>query len=469
MTKIKFGTDGWRGIIGKDFTVPNLTRISEGTVHWLKNSFSEPRVMIGYDCRFNGRMFAEWVANVMASNGIKVFLSPSFASTPMVSLATSKKQCSAGVVITASHNPPEWSGYKVKGSYGGPSFPAVITEIEKNIPDLVATYENRFEEFAESRQIEYYDMESLYINHIRENFDLPLIRKSGIKIAYDAMYGAGRKVFRTLIPAATMIHADDNPGFGGTPPEPILRNLKDLSTAVQSGGFDIGIATDGDADRIGIVDDTGLFVDSHHIILLLVDYLKNEKGMDGKVVFTTSCTNKIGKLAEILGLKYQVTKVGFKYICEIMLQENVLVGGEESGGIAIAGHIPERDGIYIGLTIVEMMAKSGKTMKELISAIYDRVGKFSYDRADLHLSEAGKNRVVAACERKSFLDFGPSLPVESMETIDGFRFNLPKDQWIMIRASGTEPVLRIYAQSEDRDSVKKLLEITRSKIRELAS
>lgn len=468
MTKIKFGTDGWRAIIGREFTTENLTRITEGTVAWLKNHYEEPQIMLGYDCRFNGKMFAEWVANVFASNGVKVFISPSFASTPMVSLATNKRQCSAGIVITASHNPPEWSGYKVKGEYGGPAYPEILDEIEGAIPDAVTPYENRFTEFVDSRMIEYFDMESVYINHIRDNFDIEAIRKSGLKIGYDAMWGAGRKVFKKLLPDAEVLHGGNNPGFEGVAPEPIARNLGEFAEYVQSNGIDVGLATDGDADRIGIMDKNGSFVDSHHVLLLLIDYMKNGKGMDGKVVFTASCTNKIGKMADLLGLPFEVTKVGFKYICKIMLEENVLVGGEESGGIAIAGHVPERDGIYIGLTIVEMMAKSGKSLSELIAGIYDQVGAFKYDRNDLHLDEAKKQAVIAACKAGAFKDFGSDYAVESVDDLDGWKFVLPNEQWLMIRPSGTEPVLRIYAESSDAEAVGRLLESAVSRIKEVA-
>ena len=456
MTKIKFGTDGWRAIIGFDYTRDNLARITEATLIWLKKNSTDPKIMIGYDCRFQGKMFAESCACVFASQGVKVFISPGIASTPMVSLATVKRQTDIGIVITASHNPPEYSGYKVKGKFGGPAVPAVLAEIEALIPDKASNWNGDFNHHIENEQIEYFDMESLYLNHIRQAFDLKAIRESGLKAGYDAMYGAGLNVFKKILPEAELLHCEINPGFNGIAPEPIERNLGEFQELIRSKKLDVGLATDGDADRIGLFDSEGTFVDSHHIILLLIHYLHKTKKMSGKVVSTFSCTDRIGKMCAAYGLENQVTAVGFKYISEIMVNENVLVGGEESGGIAIAGHIPERDGIYIGLTIMEMMAKSGKSLKQLVEEIYKVTGSFCYTRNDLHLDESRKQAIIELCKEGGITSFGSEV-VTGRNNLDGFRFYLPDEQWVLVRPSGTEPVLRIYAESSNREKVDVLI------------
>lgn len=464
MKPIKFGTDGWRAIIAEDYTIDNLTRVTEGMATWLKAHYKKPSVMIGYDCRFNGALFSNQVARVMASHGIQVFVAQRFVSTPMVSLALSKRQVSAGVVITASHNPAEYNGFKIKGDFGGPALPATITEVESYIPDMPGDYPLSFEALEAQGLIQHFDMEALYLNHIRENFDLPLIHKSGIKIGYDAMYGAGQRAFRKLFPNANLLHAEVNPSFMGTAPEPIEKNLVEFQDLIRSAGLDYGLATDGDADRIGLLDENGVFVDSHHIILLLIHYLHKVKGLDGKVVYTFSVTPKVDKLARLYNLPVECTKVGFKYICEIMLHENVLVGGEESGGIAIAGHIPERDGIYIGLTILEMMAQSGKKLTELVQEIYDLVGAFNFQRRDLHLPEAEKNAIVNRLKTDPYTQFGDYKVIVTQD-LDGYKFDFADEQWVMIRPSGTEPVLRIYAESGTRAGAEAILDAVIATIR----
>lgn len=459
MLKIKFGTDGWRAIIDEEYNLDNLTRVTEGMAAWMHTAFENPSVLVGYDCRKNGEEYCRRVAIVMATKGVKVFIPQRFVSTPMVSLGVHKRQLNAGIVITASHNPPEYSGFKIKGEYGGPAYPAIVTEVENRIPDVAGTYGDDMEAFLDKGMIQYFDMEALYLNHVRDTFDIDLIQESGLKIGYDAMYGAGQRAFAKLLPEATLLHANYDCTFQGTAPEPIERNLMEFQALIRSAGLDVGVATDGDADRIGLFDETGEFVDSHHILLLLIHYLYKVKGLEGKVVFTFSVTPKVAKLCEMYGLPYEITKVGFKYICEIMLNEQVLVGGEESGGIAIIGHVPERDGIYIGLTIVEMMARSGKKLTELIQEIYDLVGSFSFQRRDLHLENAQKDAIVAGLKAGKWKQFGDYV-IERTEDLDGYKFFLPNEQWVMIRASGTEPVLRIYAESATRAGAEAILDAT---------
>jgi phosphomannomutase len=461
MTKIKFGTDGWRAIIAKDFTVDNVARVTLGSVEWLKQNFDNPSVVIGHDCRYAGELFAETTAKVFANAGIKVFLAKGPVSTPMVSLGTLNKEASLGIVITASHNPPSYNGYKLKGHFGGPLLPKEIQEVEDLIPasnsvDLDAL---ELEDFYTNGLIENVDLETMYIDHVEANFDMDSIRNSDMSFAYDAMFGSGQDVMRRLLPDIDFLHCDHNPGFNGTAPEPIHRNLREFSDMIKmaDGQINCGLATDGDADRIGLYDSEGNFIDSHHIILLLIKYLVEEKKYTGKVVNAFSVTPKVKKMCDHYGLEYQVTKIGFKYIAGIMLTDDVLLGGEESGGIATKGHIPERDGIWMGLIIWEYMVKSGRTLEDLIEDVYEIVGSFKFERIDMHLKEEEKLAIVANCENGVYTSFG-DLEVRRVENVDGFKYFFDNDEWVMIRASGTEPVLRTYAESSSNEGAFKILE-----------
>ena len=460
MTQIKFGTDGWRAIIAKEYTVDNVARVSIGTAKWLKANFENPSVVIGHDCRFGGEMFAETAAKVFTNNGIKVLLAKGFVSTPMVSLGVVKSAASLGVVITASHNPPAYNGYKLKGSYGGPLLPKHVSEVESMIPETNELLIERIDLDAMKEQglIEEIDLETMYCDHVAENFDLDAIKNSDMEFAYDAMYGAGQNVLRRLLPDTTFLHCDDNPGFEGVAPEPIHRNLQEFSEMIKiSENIDCGLATDGDADRIGLYNSKGEFVDSHHIILLLINYMVKHKGMSGKVVTAFSCSNRIKNLCDQLGLDQETVKIGFKYVCGVMLEEDCLLGGEESGGIAIKGHIPERDGIWMGLTIWEFMAKTGKSLEDLIDEVYGLIGEFKFERIDLHLTDEQKNSIMENCKNGEYSSFG-EYSIERTEDIDGYKYFFNGDsQWLMIRPSGTEPVLRTYCEAETSEKAFEIL------------
>ncbi len=449
MSDIKFGTDGWRAIIAQDFTVANVERVAEATAKWLSEIDAKPSVVVGYDCRFGGQLFSEAAAKVLCRHGVKTYIAPSFVSTPMVSLGVMRLKATAGIVITASHNPPSYNGFKLKGGYGGPLLPDMVAEIEALIPP-VSGVENEtvnLEEMTKKGLLEVVDLETVYCDHIKSSFDLDAINKSGIRLAYDAMFGAGQNVMRKLFPSITFLHAEFNPSFMGQAPEPIHKNLLEFSELIKkSGSVACGFATDGDADRIGLYDGKGNFVDSHHIILLLIHYLCLYKKQKGKVCVAFSVSPRVEKLCMHYKLPVEVVKIGFKYICEIMLNEDVLLGGEESGGIAIKGHIPERDGIWIGLTLIEFMAKSGKTLEDLIAEVYKIVGTFAYERSDLHLSPDLKEKILKACMEQKYKTFG-KYRVTKTENLDGYKYFFENGDWMMIRASGTEPVLRTYAES----------------------
>ncbi len=466
MSKIKFGTDGWRAIIAQEFTVDNVARVTVGLAQWLKQHFpNNPSVVVGHDCRFAGELFAETTAKVLIHHGIKVHLAKGFVSTPMVSFGTLQKKASMGVIITASHNPPSYNGYKLKGAHGGPLIPEEVQQVEDLIPELHGVDLAKVD-LAEARaggMLMDIDLEDMYIAHVKKNFDLEAIRNSGLKLGYDAMYGAGQRVVPQILPATTLLHCDHNPGFHGQAPEPIHRNLIPFSNLIKEKKLDCGLATDGDADRIGLYDSKGEFVDSHHIILLLIHYLVKYKKFTGKVVVATSTTPKVEKLCAHYGLEYQVTKIGFKWIAGIMITDDVLLGGEESGGIAIKGHIPERDGIWMGLTIWEFMAKSGKSLEELVEEVYAITGAFAYERDDLHITEELKQQVLRECGADSYKAFGNFKPLKR-DTMDGYKYFFADEEWLMIRASGTEPVLRLYAGGATMDRAREILKACRTTI-----
>lgn len=465
-TKIKFGTDGWRAIIAEEFTVENVARVAYATAQWLKQSNWSTRVALGHDCRFAGELFAETVAKVLLHEGVEVMMSKGFVSTPMISLAANQLDCGLGVILTASHNPPSYNGYKLKAHYGGPLTPELVQEIEDIIPEAVPfDYASiDLKSFEAIGKLEIVDFETRYVNHIEKNFDLEAIRKSGLNLVYDAMYGAGQNVIRRILPDVQLLHCEYNPSFYGQAPEPIQKNLQPLEHYIkEKGNIHCALATDGDADRIGLYNGKGEFVDSHHIILLLIHYLKKYKGLTGKVVTAFSTTPRVKKMAEHYGLDYEVVKIGFKYIAGIMVEEDVLLGGEESGGIAVKGHIPERDGIWMGLIIWEFMAKSGKTLDELIEEVYALVGKFKFERNDLHITETLKQEIVANCQSDAYNQFG-KYKVESIGKIDGWKFFLDDNRWVMIRASGTEPVLRTYAEAPTLEEVREILKATEETI-----
>jgi phosphomannomutase len=463
MTQIKFGTDGWRAIIAKEYTVDNVARVSIAVAHWLKENFDSPSVVIGHDCRFGGAMFVDAAIKIFVGADIKVYYSDKgYVSTPMISFATTELEASLGVVITASHNPPSYNGYKLKGSFGGPLLPNEVDEIEKIIPPLndVNLDSISLENAAEKGLMSSVDLEEMYIQKVQDTFDLELIANAKFGWAYDAMFGAGQGVMKKLLPNIEFLHCDENPSFMGQAPEPIDKNLQEFSALMSANpNLHCGLATDGDADRIGLYNSSGEFIDSHHIILLTIHYLVKYKGLSGKVVTGFSSTPRIKQLCEHYGLEHIEVKIGFKYIAGLMADENedILLGGEESGGIALKTFIPERDGIWMGLTIWEFMAKTGKSLEELIAEVYEIVGPFAFERSDLHINEELKTSIIENCKSDEFHYFG-KYKVQRVDTLDGFKYNFDENRWLMIRPSGTEPVLRTYAEAPTLEEVRVILE-----------
>lgn len=465
MEKIKFGTDGWRAIIAKEFTVANVARVSKGLADWLNAKHQNPKVVIGHDCRFAGALFSETAALVLCANGVKVMMAKDFVSTPMVSYGVLKLGAQQGVVITASHNPPAYNGYKLKGAHGGPTNPEDIAEVEALIPEIADVPQQSLEDYAAQGLFEWVDLEEMYLSYLNTKFDFDKLNNSAFKMAYDAMYGAGQNVIRKLMPSAVLLHCEHNPTFGGTPPEPLYKNTKELSELMKNTPeLKIGLVTDGDADRIGLYDEEGNFVDAHHILLLLVHYLSQYKDMNGKVIIAFSVTDRVKRMCELYELPVEVTPIGFKYISEKIVKEDVLVGGEESGGIAVKGHIPERDGIYDGLVLLEFMVETGKSLKELINEIYSVIGSFNYQRDDLTLPNEQKETIINNAQNDVYNEGFGKYKANKVEKIDGVKYHLENGGWVMLRASGTEPLLRIYAEGDNEAETLDILKTVKATI-----
>lgn len=450
---IRFGTDGWRAVIAREFTEYNVQRLTWAVGEWLGGSGLPERVVIGYDCRFAGSRFAHVAAQVLLGQGIEVLMTDRIITTPMLSMATRDRACGAGIMFTASHNAPDYQGFKLKSNLGGPMGGESLSGIEELIPDVFGPTTKE-----EGAPFTIVDLETPYVQVIEARFDMDALRAMAGNWSYDAMYGAGQFVMERLFPEADLFRCEHNPHFYGLSPEPIERNLGAFSEHLKSNeGLSIGLVNDGDADRIGMMDGDGRVIDSHHIIALLVHFLHHYEGRSGKVVTAFSTVDAVSTLCEVYQLPLHLVKIGFKYASEVMVKESVMLAGEESGGIADPDHIPERDGIWIGLTILEFLAKSGKDIHTLIEEVYQLSGRFHYMRNDLKISEEKKKEVIDSCRGGVYSSFG-SFDIEAVEDMDGWKFRLGAGQWIMIRPSGTEPVLRIYIQGRDEENANELME-----------
>jgi phosphomannomutase len=458
---IKFGTDGWRGVIARDFTFENLSLVAQATMDYLnREGLGDKGLVIGYDRRFLSRDFARRVAEIAAGNGIRVMLTDGYAPTPAVSWAVREKQAGAGVMITASHNPPEYNGFKVKEAFGGSaraSTTAVLEDIVTyNLSSGRRVVECSFEEAVHKGLIELFDPCVGYFRQIGRYVDLELIAKAGIPAVVDPMYGAGSGFIPRLLAGVDEIHTIENPSFGGSPPEPIGDNLKELCALLKSGKYRVGLALDGDADRIGAVDENGDFFSSHFIFTVILQHLIEFKGLRGGIVKTVSTTRMIDLLAHKFDLPLFETPIGFKHICELMLTEDILMGGEESGGLGVKGHIPERDGILLGLLLLEAIAVSGKGLRQMLDETMAEIGRFFYRRIDRRIENDDKERLVAQLKSQPPIEID-GRPVTATNFSDGFKFIFENGDWLLIRPSGTEPLLRLYSEASSPEQVDRLL------------
>ncbi len=460
---IKFGTDGWRGVIARDFTFDNVRLVALATAKYLVNANPAKEhltVVVGYDTRFLSKQFAEETALVLASQGIRVELTNGISSTPQVSFQTKAKGADLGVIITASHNPAIYNGYKLKASYGGPSKPEDIAALEaelKKIWNKSPKFNLKsLDDYIKYQFIKYFDSKVSYLRYIRKKIDIDAINQSGLKVLYDPMHGSGINTIKELLPNADEIHADYNPSFGNIDhPEPIDEVLIDLKANVKNGKYDVGVATDGDADRIGLVDHEGTFVDSHKIFMILLKYLYETKKKRGAVAKTVSLTSMVNLFCEKHKIKLYETPVGFKHVAKLMVEDKILIGGEESGGLSSIVHIPERDGIFNGLLVLEIMAKKNKSLKQLCDELDEEFGVHRFARRDVYVSEAQKNQILSAA--KNTPEKLGTFPITKINTLDGYKFFVDKG-WLLIRASGTEPLIRFYAEGDSITKVNILLD-----------
>ena len=462
--EIKFGTDGWRGVIAREFTFENLSLVAQATMDWMtREGLAEQGVVIGYDRRFLSAEFARRVAEIAAGNGIDVLLSNEYAPTPAISWAVKERNAGAGIMITASHNPPIYNGFKIKENYGGSARPDTTRLLEQivayNQEHGRSVRSMAFDEACDKNVIEFFDAADGYLRQLGRVVDIEAIRKTATPALADPMFGAGSGYFKRLL-GMEEIHSECNPSFGNRAPEPIGENLGELCVAVGSGKYRVGLALDGDADRIGAVDEKGEFFSSHAIFTLLLKHLVDRKGLTGGVVKTVSSTRMIDLLSAKYGLTLHETPIGFKHVCELMLQQQILMGGEESGGLGVTGHIPERDGILMGLLLLETIAVTGKGLRQQLDEIMDEIGHFHYRRIDTHIAVDRKEALLQRLQQEP-----PTVlagrTVAGTNFSDGFKFIFGNGDWVLIRPSGTEPVLRLYSEASEPAMVDSLLRAAR--------
>jgi alpha-D-glucose phosphate-specific phosphoglucomutase len=465
---IRFGTDGWRAVIADTFTFANLRLVAQAVADYVNQEFGgngQPEVVIGFDTRFLSDRFAAETARVLAANGIITWLSRTDAPTPAISYNIVHKRAVAGVVITASHNPPRYNGFKLKANYGGSASPTQCEEVERFLdkqqreargPNLMD-----YERAIEQNLIRRFNPTNAYYEHLESLVDVDKISAGELRIVADPMYGSGRTAIRAILSRTrchvTEVRGEMNPGFGGIHPEPIRQYLDMMAATIQNIHADVGIATDGDADRVGAMDGQGKFIDPHTIMSLALRYLAEKRNWGGDVVKTVSTTMMINRIAARHGLTVHETPVGFNYIADHMLNGDVLIGGEESGGMSIKGHVPEGDGILMGLLLLEIMAEAGVPLVEIVADLQQEFGPTHYERTDFHLkTPVPKKQMVAQLQAKAPATMAGES-VREVHTFDGIKFVLADDSWLLIRPSGTEPVLRVYAEAPSPEMVAALL------------
>ncbi|HEY1646535.1 MAG TPA: phosphoglucomutase/phosphomannomutase family protein [Terracidiphilus sp.] len=469
--QIKFGTDGWRGVIADDFTFANV-RTAAAAIAAYVHAREDPAkgLCIGYDTRFGSKAFARACAEVVAESGIPVMLAHAVTPTPALSYGVRERGAAGGIMITSSHNPAQWNGVKYKAWYGGSGRPSIIAAIESYLDKPAPPA-------AQPAAITEVDFLPSYLKAIESFADLDLIAKSGMKFCIDSMYGAGGTIlgdiFKRIGVEFVQIRANPDPLFPGINPEPIEPHIRALGEAAKANGCDAGLCTDGDADRIGATDEHGNFVDPHKIYSVLLSWVLRRKGWPGAVTRAFNTTKMLDRIAKKYGRELIEHGIGFKFVCDYMLEREILMGGEESGGIGFQRHLPERDGLLNALLLANVMAEEGKTLGQLVADLQAEYGEHQYGRIDLHISDEIKNGAIA---RARALQTGDpafaGMPILRQENLDGVKFYLDNPEaatkpnaaetWLLLRASGTEPLMRIYTESCSKESVARLLESARA-------
>jgi phosphomannomutase len=461
--KIRFGTDGWRGRIAEDYTFANIRRCTQGFAHYLlKKGLKNEWVIVGYDQRFHSENFAATVAEVLAANDLRVLITDKATPTPVISYSVLNKKAVGAINITASHNPPTDNGFKVRDDHGGAIDPDGLMEIESYIPDNEEMASRiAFDDGISQSKIVIFDPDRAYIDQINRLVDLETIKNAGLNILIEPMWGNGIGWFPHLLNGGKTIieeiHNQRNPIFPEMKrPEPIPPNVDVGLIETKNRNSDVLIITDGDADRLGIGNEKGEFIDQLRVYGLLGYYFLEVRKERGPIVKTLSTTNMLTKLGELYNVPVYETGVGFKYVAPKMVETNAMLGGEESGGYAFRGHVPERDGILAGLYFLDMMVRLGQKPSELLETLFNKVGPHYYDRIDTPFIGDRKSR------EQSIINANPTqiggIQVKNLDTTDGFKFNLEDGGWLLIRFSGTEPIVRVYCETTRQEKVKALLD-----------
>ncbi len=467
--RIKFGTSGWRGVIADEFTFDRVRVVTQAIAdHLAAQGLKEKGVIVGYDTRFLSERFAAEAVTVLAANGIRSFLSPRDVPTPVISYEIIRRKAAGGINFTASHNPPEYNGLKFSPGWGGPALPETTRDVEsranalleKNTPIAVMP----IHEAREKGLVEDADLRKSYLDDLKKKVDLEPVRKAKLKIAVDLLYGTGREyldaVLRDAGCAVTVLHAQRDAFFGGRSPEPSEENLAELSAVVKKGKFDVGLAVDGDADRFGIIDADGTYINPNQALALLLDYLCRSRGWKGGAARSIATTHLIDAVAKKNGIEVYETGVGFKYIGDLLVQGKIIFGGEESAGLTVKDHVPEKDGIIACLLAAEMAAREKRTFKELLKRLYKDVGMILNHRINIRFTD--ENRAAIEARLGQPLSELGGLRVKGKKaTSDGTKYMLEDDSWVLMRPSGTEPVVRVYVESGSEAKMKELVEAGR--------
>lgn len=461
---IKFGTDGWRGIIADDFTFANVRYCAQALAEHLHDKgVTQSGIVIGYDTRFASEDFAAAAAEVMAANSIKVYLCSHATPTPVVSYGVVSRKAAGAIIITASHNPARWNGFKIKSPDGSSAPTDVEADIESRLPEIIAQNRLKHTEITHAltaKSVEYVDFDPEYHQKLATFVDIESLRRAGSKLVVDSMFGAGSGHFRKLLDGGKTklleIHGERNPAFPGIQPEPIARHLTRLSNSVKESGSDVGLATDGDADRLGIVDEKGTPLTPLQIFALLALYLLEVRGERGPIIKTLTTSSMLFRLGEIYQVPVIETRVGFKHVAPRMLSQNALIGGEESSGFGFRGHLPERDAMLAGLYFLDLMNQLHKSPSQLIDYLYSKVGPHHYERLDMEFPPNDRNAIIGRLTSRTPSHIG-GKEVTKVNTMDGFHYTLADGSWLLIRFSGTEPILRIYAEAETPERANSLI------------
>jgi phosphomannomutase len=460
MTSIRFGTDGWRGIIGEDFTFANARIVAHAIARYVvRGEDARKGVLIGYDHRFASDTIAAIVADVISATGTPVWLADKSCPTPAISLLVRQRKAAGGIVITASHNPYRWNGIKYKASYGSSALPSIVAQIEGELETVLRDGVPRLP--PRKDLIQPLEPRAPYLDTTEKLIDWERLRDAKFRFVSDAMHGSAAgllpELFKRNGVPCDEIRGTRDPRFGGVHPEPIEPHIEALRQAVRAGKYDAGFCADGDGDRIGAIDRDGSFVNPHQIFALLVWHLAGTRMLPGDIAKTFSVTKLIDKLAAKFGRKLHEVPIGFKYICELMLEQNILIGGEESGGIGTSLYLPERDATVSALFLAELMAWHGKTLGELLGTLHAEFGEHHYGRLDLELKAGQKEKAISHFsdgKLKTLMDW----PVTRRENTDGIKVYLGEVGWVMVRASGTENLLRIYSETTKMDTTRRVLQ-----------